>query len=159
MDSWFGTLAGMGSSENWLLVFVVLLIVGGYVILYARLGDSFRVRALRTWNRSRGRVVELRTYGRRPRGGRTPRRWQMPVVEFPLTDGRSFRAESLTGGRPAPVKVGDVVPVLYRPGKPSRMMVITGMVRPGTAPPIVTGLGAALLVIGLIGMGLCHLLA
>lgn len=150
----------MGFTTIWLLVCTAIAAGGIYFIVRGRRGGSADARAVREWAHTSGRVLELRTQHQRPTniGTGPPGHWYMPVVEFALPDGRVVRAESLTGGRPAPAKVGEMVPLFYDPADPRRIMVNKGLARPGTANTMLTVVGAVALAISLMGVGLWILL-
>jgi hypothetical protein len=87
---------------------LLLLAIGAGLIWFAR-----RLRDDRATVPATGTVVGLRR-----RGGDPGPSW-FPVVRFQLPDGRTVEAESTWGSRPARVREGDSIELLYDPADPT----------------------------------------
>lgn len=149
----------MGFTAVWLLACLAIGAVGLYFVIVGRRGTAKGTEVRRNWHRTTGKVLELRTrYPNRVHREPTSQPWYMPVVEFALPDGRVVQAESLTGGRPAPAKVGAVVPIYVDPDDPLRVMVDKGMAGPGKTGTGFTVLGALAMTFAFVGVGLWYLL-
>ena len=145
--------------EIFLVAGVGAVALGVFAIVLGRRKSAAAAHARATWTATTGRVVELQPRdSRRGRRDPTSRPWLHPVVDFALPDGREVRVESLTGGIPAPAKVGEAVPVIYDPADPERMMVDQGMARPGTTGTGFVVLGVLMTVVGLMIAGMWALI-
>jgi hypothetical protein len=82
----------------------------------------------------------------------------VPVVRFPLPDGRLVEAEAMTGSNPPPGRVGQRVEVRYDPSDPARVNLARGLAQPRALGAIWLAAGAGLAAIGLLALGAWSLL-
>ena len=146
--------------EIFLLIGSAIVVAGIGAIVYGRRRSSAARRVRQTWTRSRGRVVAMQSHQRVgwTHDGDTSQPWYHPVMEYTLPDGRTIRAESVTGAKPAPAAVGDEIPLYYNPAAPDRMMVEAGLARPGATGTGFVAIGVAMVVIGLLAVGMWALI-
>lgn len=149
----------MWSSVIWLGACVAMVAAGVYFVVRGRRLSASGRQVRQSWPLAEGRVLELRTsYPRKALRDPTTQPWYMPVVEYTVHDGRSVQAESLTGGNPAPARVGDIVPVRYDPADPTRVVVDKGMATPGRTGTWFVVLGCLFLAFALCAGGCWGLL-
>lgn len=143
-----------------LLAAALAVAVGVFVIVQGRRGRDSAQDFVRTGIHTQARVLELRDHewdlGRRD--SVTDQRAWFPYVEFNLPDGQSMRAESMTGARPAPAQVDELVSVVCDPGSPERLMVMQGLAKPGLAGRFSVVLGCFMVGFGIAVLGFWALL-
>lgn len=142
-----------------LLASAAAVAAGSYVISTGRRGRAGHQEFVRSGVQTRARVLELRSREWLHHGHTVADQqvWH-PYVEFALPDGTPIRAESMTGARPAPARVGDLVPVVYDPTSPERVMVVQGLARPGLAGGMTVVVGFGMVGVGLAVFGFWALL-
>lgn len=101
------------------MIFVVLGL-GVFVLDYWQARELLE---LRHGVRTSGIVTELSEGST----GRSSDTFLFPVVQYTGLDGNIVHFDDRTGARPSPYKVGDTVPVMYLPGKPSTATIDRGL--------------------------------
>jgi len=97
-----------------LLFLVIGLLVLGQGVVSTHQRRRFRARSVIT----QAHVLELRQSWLHNTDGPSTI-VHTPVVRFALPDGRTVEAATMTGTKPAPARVGDVVDVRYDPDRPT----------------------------------------
>ncbi|RMB58965.1 DUF3592 domain-containing protein [Tessaracoccus antarcticus] len=143
-----------------LLAVVASVATGSLVLARGRRSRDSAQDFVRTGIHTQARVLELRDHewDLARRGSLTDQRAWFPYVEFNLPDGRSIRGESMTGARPAPARVGELVSVVYDPASPERLMVMQGLAKPGIAGAFSGVLGFFMVGFGIVIFGFWVLL-
>lgn len=146
-----------------MLIFLVvglgITAAGIYAVIHGRRNSASAAHARKYWTSTRATVLELVAHDERHSDRHpTSQPWWHPVVEFTLGDGRTVRGESTTGARPAPAKVGDVVPILYDPTNPENLVVDRGLARPGMTGIWLNLLGVMMILIGVMAVAIWALL-
>lgn len=96
--------------------------VAGLLVLATVYIPVHKLRLLRNGTRAEGTVLRLTS-----NGSTNQHPGLFPEVEFRSADGKVVRFEDSVGENPSPYKVGDRVPVLYQPAKPSTAMIDHGL--------------------------------
>lgn len=135
-----------------LLVGAVAISMGVFVIVKGQRNRSSAQQFIRQGVFTQALVLELRSreWDMPRAGGISDKRVWFPFVQFELPDGRIQKGESLTGGKPAPAKVGDLAPIVYDPQSPDRLMVTRGMAQQGLVGTFYVALGCGFIGIGLL---------
>lgn len=145
--------------EAFLLIGIAIAAIGVGAMVYGRRRSGAARRIRRSWTRSHGRVVAMQTH---QRAGWTQnddnQPWYHPVVEYTLPDGSPIRAESATGAKPAPAKVGDDIALYYDPAAPEEMMVDAGLASPGMTGTGFVVIGVGMVVVGALAVGMWALI-
>ncbi len=117
------------------VMLLVAAVLAGLGVFFLRSGGRHTASGeefLQTGVRTQGRVVEVRErLHPSPTRDTSTSMLFHPVVEFALSDGRTVRAETLVGARPAPARVGQTVAIVHAAADPTRVMLADGMARPG----------------------------
>lgn len=145
----------------WLLVGVPLAILAGgiWVIVLGRRGQAGGRTVRQEWVRTSGVIESLREhYPQSVHHQTSDQPWYSPVVRFQLPDGRQVQAESQTGSRPAPGRVGEAIPLYYDPKDPRKVQVDAGLATPGRAGNWFVVLGWLMIAISLVFLGFMALL-
>jgi len=121
-------------------------VAGVAVLVAARRRSRAWKRFLGSSQVTQAQVLDLRVH--HPRHDVDP--IFVPVVRFPLLDGRMVEAETMSGSRPAPARRGDVVMVRFDPEDPSRVSLADGLATPAAGGCVLAGLGVGFVVLGLL---------
>jgi hypothetical protein len=118
--TWTPRFTGTGSKSRRTGVLFVILGLGAFAL------DFWQARGLlelRHGVRTSGIVIELSEGS----AGKSSDTFLFPVVQYTGQDGNITRFHDHTGARPSPFKVGDIVPVMYLPGKTATASIDRGL--------------------------------
>lgn len=133
----------------------LLIAAGIWMLRTGRRGQQAAVEFVRTGVRTRATVVELRTrtIHQGDAGVSSNRPYVHPVVEFRTPDGRTVRAESMTGSTSTPARVGESIDVVHDRDRPERVALASGLGAPGTTGAFQVAVGSVMCLIGTVAVG------
>ena len=127
-----------------------ILCIAGLAVLGLTYIPVHKLLLLRNGTRTEGTILRLERDMSNRAGNNHPGIY--PVVQFTSADDTIVRFSDRVGANPSPYKVGDHVPVLYKPGKQDTAMIDRGM-RNWEVVGSMLLLGTVLTILGFVSLG------